>query len=189
MTYHFSFSSSFSKSNSSDDDDDKTKKTQFNFLALPITLTIISTSFPQKSYLSAVKVSDRKKTQKKTQEALTPEQLKQWSKNLPIVTNRIPYAGILSLKHEGKLKHLIKPPSVSFKQRAEPVLVVSEDSRVLRTVLPSIDSDSKFWDSWDKLKIESLCVNAFAPPIKRPEVPAPYLGVFVEGACVYVVMD
>lgn len=204
MAYHFSFGSSLypklpslkpklqnpfffssypsiscqiysSKSNSSDDDD-KAKKTHFNFVALPITLTIISTSFPQQSSLAAVKVSDRKKTQKKTQEALTPEQIKQWSKNLPIVTNRIPYTEILSLKHEGKLKHLIKPPSASLKQRAEPVLVVLEDSRVLRTVLPSIDSDRKFWDSWDELKIESLCVNAYTPPIKRPEVPSPYLG-------------
>lgn len=204
MAYHFSFGSSLypklpslkpklqnpfffssypsiscqiysSKSNSSDDDD-KAKKTHFNFVALPITLTIISTSFPQQSSLAAVKVSDRKKTQKKTQEALTPEQIKQWSKNLPIVTNRIPYTEILSLKHEGKLKHLIKPPSASLKQRAEPVLVVLEDSRVLRTVLPSIDSDRKFWDSWDELKIESFCVNAYTPPIKRPEVPSPYLG-------------
>ncbi|MBA0707377.1 hypothetical protein Golax_019426, partial [Gossypium laxum] len=204
MAYHFSFGSSFypklpslkpklqnpfffssypsiscqiysSKSNSSDDDD-KAKKTHFNFVVLPITLTIISTSFPQQSSLAAVKVSDRKKTQKKTQEALTPEQIKQWSKNLPIVTNRIPYTEILSLKHEGKLKHLIKPPSASLKQRAEPVLVVLEDSRVLRTVLPSMDSDRKFWDSWDELKIESLCVNAYTPPIKRPEVPSPYLG-------------
>ncbi|KAH1114082.1 hypothetical protein J1N35_007460 [Gossypium stocksii] len=204
MAYHFSFGSSLypklpslkpkpqnpfffscypsiscqiysSKSNSSDDDD-KTKKSHFNFVALPITLTIISTSFPQQSSLAAVKVSDRKKAQKKTQEALTPEQIKQWSKNLPIVTNRIPYTEILSLKHEGKLKHLIKPPSASLKQRAEPVLVVLEDSRVLRTVLPSIDSDRKFWDSWDELKIESLSVNAYTPPIKRPEVPSPYLG-------------
>ncbi|KAK8479338.1 hypothetical protein V6N13_063228 [Hibiscus sabdariffa] len=167
-----------SKSNSSDDDDDndKPKKTQFNFLALPVTLTIISTSFPLQSSLAAVKASDRKKTQKRAQEALTPEQLKQWSKNLPIVTNRIPYTEIISLKHEGKLKHLIKPPSASLKQRAEPVLVVLEDSRVLRTVLPSIDSDRKFWDSWVELKIESLCVNAYTPPIKRPEVPSPYLG-------------
>ncbi|XP_022715016.1 probable inactive ATP-dependent zinc metalloprotease FTSHI 2, chloroplastic [Durio zibethinus] len=200
MAYHFSFGSSLypkfpsltpksknpffsttypsiscqiysSKSNSSDSDD-KTKKIQFHFLALPITLTIISSSFPQKSSLAAVKVSDRKKTQKKTQEALTPGQLKQWSKNLPIVTSRIPYTEILSLKFEGKLKHLIKPPSASLKRRAEPVLVVLEDSRVLRTVLPSIDSDGKFWDSWDELKIESLCVNAYTPPIKRPEVPA-----------------
>ncbi|KAE8735695.1 putative Mavicyanin [Hibiscus syriacus] len=166
-----------SKRNSSDgDDDDKPKKTQFNFLALPITLTIISTSFPRQSSLAAVNVSDRKKTQKKAQEALTPEQLKQWSKNLPIVTNRIPYTEILSLKHEGKLKHLIKSPSASLKQRAEPVLLVLDDSRVLRTVLPSLISDGKFWDSWDELKIESLCVNAYTPPIKRPEVPSPYLG-------------
>lgn len=204
MAYHFSFGSSLypklpslkpksqnpfspsvypsiscqiSESSSSNDDDDKTKKTQFNFLALPITLAIISTSFPQKSSLAAaVKASDRKKTHKKTQEALTPEQLKQWSKDLPVVANRIPYTEILSLKHEGKLKHLIKLPSVSLKQRAEPILVVLEDSRVLRTVLPSIDSDRKFWDSWDELMLESLCVNAYTPPIKRPEVPAPYLG-------------
>ncbi|GLT33050.1 hypothetical protein SLA2020_076690 [Shorea laevis] len=160
---------------SEDSNDDKTRKTQFNFLIIPVTLTVFSTSLPQKS-LAAAKVSDRKRAQKKTQEALTPEQLKAWSKNLPNVSNRIPYTEILSLKNEGKLKHVIKPSNVGLRKLAEPVLVVVEDSRVLRTVLPSLESDRKFWDSWDKLKIDSLCVNAYSPPVKRPELPVPYLG-------------
>ncbi|GKV36652.1 hypothetical protein SLEP1_g44758 [Rubroshorea leprosula] len=160
---------------SEDSNDDKTRKTQFNFLIIPVSLTVFSTSLPQKS-LAAAKVSDRKRAQKKTQEALTPEQLKAWSKNLPNVSNRIPYTEILGLKNEGKLKHVIKPSNVGLRKLAEPVLVVVEDSRVLRTVLPSLESDRKFWDSWDKLKIDSLCVNAYSPPVKRPELPAPYLG-------------
>ncbi|GLU14455.1 hypothetical protein SLE2022_310230 [Rubroshorea leprosula] len=165
----------YSSNCSGDGNDDKTRKTQFNFLVIPVTLTVFSTSLPQKS-LAAAKVSDRKRAQKKTQEAVTPEQLKAWSKNLPNVSNRIPYTEILSLKNEGKLKHVIKPSNVALRKLAEPILVVVEDSRVLRTVLPSLESDRKFWDSWDKLKIDSLCVNAYSPPVKRPELPAPYLG-------------
>jgi hypothetical protein len=58
--------------------------------------------------------------------------------------------------------------------------VVLEDSRVLRTVLPSLDGNQRFWESWDELNIESQCVNAYTPPVKKPKLPAPYLG-FLEG--------
>ncbi|GAV77556.1 AAA domain-containing protein/Peptidase_M41 domain-containing protein [Cephalotus follicularis] len=157
------------------DDDDEQKKAHFNLLTIPITLTIISSSLPQPA-TAATKASVKKRSPKKTQEALTPEQLKSWTKNLPLVSNRIPYTDILSLNNEGKLKHVIKPPGTGLRQRSEPVLVVLEDSRVLRTVLPSLESDKRFWDSWDELKIDSICVNAYTPPIKKPEVPTPYLG-------------
>ncbi|CAD5323247.1 unnamed protein product [Arabidopsis thaliana] len=157
------------------DDNDKAKTNQVNLLAIPITLTIISASLAKPSF-AAAKVTERKRTQKKPQEALTLEQLKAWSKDLPVVSNRIPYTDILSLKAEGKLKHVIKPPNLSLRQKAEPVLVVLEDSRVLRTVLPSLEGNKRFWEQWDELGIDVQCVNAYTPPVKRPPVPSPYLG-------------
>ncbi|KAF5741663.1 Cell division protein ftsH putative isoform 1 [Tripterygium wilfordii] len=157
------------------DNDDKINKTQLDFLAIPITLFVVSTSLPQPA-LAAVK-TEKKRAQKKSQEALTPEQLKSWSQNLPIVSNRIPYSDILSLKEEGRLKHVVKPPGACLRERAEAVLVVvDDDKKVLRTVLPSIESDKRFWDLWDGSKIDAICVNAYTPPLKRPEVPKPYLG-------------
>lgn len=95
------------------------------------------------------------------------------------MTDRVPYTDILDLKREGKLKHVIKPPGgpgVGLRQRAEAVLVVLEDSRVLRTVVPSVERDRRFWEMWDELKIDSVCVNAYSPPVKGPELPVPYLG-------------
>lgn len=163
-----------------EDKNQNTRKTHLNVLTIPVTLTIISTSLAQKPSFAATTVtSDRKKkSQKRTQEAWTPGQVKRWSKDLPIVSDRIAYTEILSLKQEGKLKHVIKSPAGALKQKAEPVLVVLEDSRVLRTVLPSLDNNQRFWESWDELKIDSLCVNAYSPPVKKPEVPKPYLGFF-----------
>ncbi|KAG2305971.1 hypothetical protein Bca52824_025719 [Brassica carinata] len=156
--------------------DDDEEKPKINLLAaVPITLTVISASLPQPS-LAAKAVTERRKTQKKPQEALTPEQLKSWSRDLPLVSKRIPYTDILTLKSQGKLKHVIKPPSLTLRQKAEPVLVVLEDSHVLRTVLPSLDGNRRFWEKWDELKIDSACVNAYSPPVKKPPVPTPYLG-------------
>ncbi|CAH2053556.1 unnamed protein product [Thlaspi arvense] len=157
-------------------DNEKAKGSQVNLLAIPITLTVISASLAQPSLAAAAKVSERKKTQKKPQEALTLEQLKAWSKDLPVVSNRIPYTDILSLKAEGKLKHVIKPSGLSLRQQAEPVLVVLEDSQVLRTVLPSLEGNKRFWEQWDELGIDVACVNAYSPPVKIPPVPTPYLG-------------
>ncbi|GMN37161.1 hypothetical protein TIFTF001_006578 [Ficus carica] len=161
-------------------EDDRTKRTtQFDFLKLSVTLTVISASLPQsKPALAAVKERRRggKKPAAKKAEALSPEELKSWTQGLPPVSNRIPYTDVLELKEEGKLKHVIKPPGVDLRQRAEPVLVVVEDSRVLRTMLPSMDSDKKFWEDWEKLNIDSFCINAYTPPMKSPELPSPYLG-------------
>ncbi|XP_059643931.1 probable inactive ATP-dependent zinc metalloprotease FTSHI 2, chloroplastic [Cornus florida] len=155
------------------DEDSESRKNRLNFLKLSVTLTLVSASLPQPSL--AAKVSEKRRSAKKV-EALTPQELKSWSQGLPVVTNRMPYTEILNLKQEGKLKHIVKPPSVGLKQRPEVVLAVLEDSRVVRIVLPSIESDPKFWESWDELELDSVCVNAYTPPIKKPQIPSPYLG-------------
>lgn len=160
-------------SSSENDHESKSRKNHLNLLKLSATLTVISASLPQPSI--AAKVSEKKRSGKKT-EALTPQELKSWSQGLPVIGNRIPYTEILNLKREGKLKHIIKPPGVGLKQRPEVVLVVLDNSRVLRVVLPSLESDKLFWASWDELKIDSVCVNAYSPPLKKPEIPSPYLG-------------
>ncbi|CAN6892931.1 unnamed protein product [Brassica oleracea] len=162
---------SISCQNTNDPQDEE--KSKINLLAIPITLTLISASLPQPSLAAATKKRSQKK---KPREALTPEQLKSWSKDLPVVSKRIPYTDLLTLKSQGKLKHVIKPPSLTLRLKAEPVLVVLEDSHVLRTVLPSIDGNKRFWEQWDELKLDSVCVNAYSPPVKKPPVPSPYLG-------------
>ncbi|KAI7986601.1 hypothetical protein LOK49_LG14G01950 [Camellia lanceoleosa] len=155
------------------ENESKPKKIHLDILKLSVTLTVISASLPQPSI--AAKVSERKRSAKKT-EALSPGELKSWSQGLPVVSNRMPYSEILNLKREGKLKHIIKPPAVGLKQRPGVVLAVLEDSSVLRIVLPSLETDKKFWVSWDELGIDSICVNACTPPVKKPELPSPYLG-------------
>lgn len=92
------------------------------------------------------------------------------------MSNRIPYTQVLILKENTKLKHVIKAPNASLKQRPEAVLVVLDDNQVFRTVLPSLESNRRFWDSWDEFKIDALCVNAYSPPVRKPELPKPYLG-------------
>ncbi|KAK7271934.1 hypothetical protein RJT34_28214 [Clitoria ternatea] len=159
--------------NNDDNDNDKNRNNQFNFLNLSVTLTVISASLPQPAAAAAVKgkkKGPRKQSTKKL-EALSPEELKAWAEGLPVVSDRLPYSEVIELTKNGKLKHIIKPCSAKLRQRAEAVLVVLDDSRVLRTVLPSFVSHSKFWNSWDELKIDSLCVNAYSPPIKSPELP------------------
>ncbi|KAL4626046.1 hypothetical protein ACB092_05G067500 [Castanea dentata] len=163
-----------------DDDDDNYNKTKLNFLKLSITLTVVSASLShsQTSLAAAAvkKRSSKKTTSSKKPEPLSPQELKSWSHGLPTVSNRIPYTELLELSKQGKLKHVIKPSNSSIKNRAEPVLVVLDDSRVFRTVLPSLDIDGSFWKCWEESKLDSLCMNAYTPPVKNPEVPEPYLG-------------
>ncbi|KAI4355598.1 hypothetical protein L6164_004355 [Bauhinia variegata] len=162
------------------DGEERTRNTKLSFLKLSVTLTVISASLPQSIALAAPAVKEKKRGPKKSAikklEALSPEELKSWTQGLPPVTDRIPYTELLELKKEGKLKHIIKTAVAGLRQRSEPVLVVLDDSRVLRTVLPSVESHRKFWDMWDELKIDSLCINAFSPPVKSPDMPLPYLG-------------
>ncbi|WCJ40839.1 ATP-dependent zinc metalloprotease FtsH [Euphorbia peplus] len=161
-----------------DEKNNDSNKTHLNFLTLPITLTVISISLLSKPSFAAtaVKTTHKKKTPKKPPQELTPEQLKQWSKDLPIVGNRIPFTEILSYRESNRVKHVIRASKASLRERAEPVLVVLDDNRVFRSVLPSIGSSKWFWESWDELKIDALCVNAYDPPVKKPELPKPYLG-------------
>ncbi|KAJ4953893.1 hypothetical protein NE237_030725 [Protea cynaroides] len=160
-------------SNPEEENEGSTKKKGLSLLQYSVTLTVISASLPQAH--AAAKVSEKKRSAKKM-EALSPEELKSWSQGLPVVNDRIPYTEILNLKEEGKLKHIIKLSTASLKQRPDTVLVVLDDSRVVRTVLPSVQSDERFWESWAKLQLDSVCVNAYTPPIKKPEIPSPYLG-------------
>ncbi|KAJ9692298.1 hypothetical protein PVL29_011384 [Vitis rotundifolia] len=179
ISYHFSTSQP-QEYEDNDKESKKPKQNPCNLLNLSITLTIISASLPQPSLAAAAagKSAGKKRSSRKP-EALTPQELKSWTEGLPVVTDRVPYTDILDLKREGKLKHVIKPPGgpgVGLRQRAEAVLVVLEDSRVLRTVVPSVERDRRFWEMWDELKIDSVCVNAYSPPVKGPELPVPYLG-------------
>ncbi|GAB4842285.1 Probable inactive ATP-dependent zinc metalloprotease FTSHI 2, chloroplastic [Ancistrocladus abbreviatus] len=172
-TFHPKPSISCQFSDSSHNDGDKDKNNRLELLKLTVTLTVISASLPQPSL--AAKVAEKKRAAKKP-EAMTPEQLKSWSQGLPVVKDRIPYTDLLNLREEGKLKHVIKQPNAALRQGAEWVLVVLDDSRVLRTVLPSVEGNSRFWSRWEDLKIDDICVNAYTPPIKKPEVPSPFLG-------------
>ncbi|KAL9323085.1 hypothetical protein ACSQ67_011138 [Phaseolus vulgaris] len=170
-----------SDNDENNDDDNKTPNhNRFDILKLSVTLTVISATLPQAAAAAAAAVTKGKKRSSRKQsgkkpEALSPEELKTWSRGLPVVSDRLPYSEIIELKRDGKLKHIIKPTSAKLRQRSEAVLVVLDDSRVLRTVLPSVESHSSFWDSWDALKIDSVCVNAYTPPIKSPEWPTPLL--------------
>ncbi|KAI3671585.1 hypothetical protein L1987_87324 [Smallanthus sonchifolius] len=160
-------------SNLETEEESKHKINALNLLQLSVTLTIISASLPQP--VLAAKVAQKKRAPKKL-DALTPQEWKAWSQGLPVVANRIPYTDILDLKREGKLKHIIKPSGKGLKERPVVVFAVLEDSKVVRLVVPSIDSDKKFWKSWDELEIDSICVQAYTPPVKMPDVPRPFLG-------------
>lgn len=159
--------------NSETEEESKNKLNALNLLQISVTLTIIAASLPQP--VLAAKVSQRKRSPKKL-DALTPQEWKTWSQGLPIVANRIPYTDILNLKRDGKLKHIINPPGKGLKERPVVVLAVLEDSKVVRLVVPSIESDRKFWESWDELEIDLICVQAYTPPVKMPDVPRPFLG-------------
>ncbi|XP_058114716.1 probable inactive ATP-dependent zinc metalloprotease FTSHI 2, chloroplastic isoform X2 [Magnolia sinica] len=173
---HPPFSISCISDQSEPSDRRKPERNPSKLLELSVTLTIISSSLPLSPAIAAATRTTEKKRKSPKTEALSPEELKSWSRDLPTVADRIPYTEILNLKREGKLKHIIKLPSLNLKQRPDAILVVLDDSRVLRTVLPSVERDAKFWDAWDQLDLNSACVSAYTPPIKKPEVPSPYLG-------------
>lgn len=156
-----------------DTEESRLKRTPLELVKLSVTLTVVSASLPQTAF-AAPKVSEKKRMGKKTE--FTAEELEKWTKGLPVVSQRLAYSEILDLKRENKLKHIVKPSSAGLRQRPEVVLVVLEDNKVVRTVLPSIESDPKFWEDWKELKIDSLCMNAYSPSLKNPDIPKPYLG-------------
>ncbi|XP_072978375.1 probable inactive ATP-dependent zinc metalloprotease FTSHI 2, chloroplastic [Typha angustifolia] len=168
-----------SNESNEEEESDSKRSTSSRLLQLSVTLTVVSSSLPQSA--AQAKVAEKKRAGKRStaavDAALSAEDLKNWSRGLPTVGDRIPYTELLILKEEGKLKHIVKLPSSSLRQRADPVLVVLEDSRVFRAVLPTAERDAKFWENWDRMQLNSVCINAYTPPIKKPDVPAPYLGV------------
>lgn len=167
-------------------DDDKESKAikklnLVNLVNVSVTLTVISASLPQP--VLAAKVIQKKRSVKgsvkgsgKKVDVLTPEEWKTWSEGLPVVSNRIAYTELLNLRRDGKLKHVVKPSGKGLRERGVVVLAVLEDSKVVRVVVPSVESDEKFWKSWDELEIDSICVQAYTPPVKTPDVPRPVLG-------------
>ncbi|KAL8465957.1 hypothetical protein ACS0TY_035167 [Phlomoides rotata] len=157
-----------------DREDSRLKRTPLELVKLSVTLTVISASLPQAA-LAAPKASERKRMAKKT-EAFTAEELAKWTKGLPVVSQRLAYSEILNLKRENKLKHIVKPSNAGLRQRPEVVLVVLGDNKVVRTVLPSVESDPKFWEEWKELRIDSICMNAYSPSLRPPDIPKPYLG-------------
>ncbi|KAH6800509.1 AAA-type ATPase family protein [Perilla frutescens var. hirtella] len=155
-------------------EESRLKRTPLELVKCSVTLTLISASLPQAAS-AAPKVSEKKRLGKKT-ESLSPEELEKWTKGLPVVAQRLPYSELLDLKRENKVKHIVKPPNAALRRRPEVVLVVLEDNKVVRTVLPSAESDFKFWQEWDVMRIDSICMNAYSPSLKKPDIPEPYLG-------------
>lgn len=131
--------------------------------------------------LSAPNVPEKKRTpSSKSVETLSPQELKSWCGDLPTVNERIPYTDVMHLKEDGKLKHIVKLQSSDLKLRPDPILVVLNDSRVFRTTFPSVNRDKRFWSEWERLELNSICINAYTPPIKSPQLPMPLLGFLIK---------
>ncbi|MCO5570044.1 hypothetical protein L7F22_023758 [Adiantum nelumboides] len=120
-----------------------------------------------------LKVSEAGKMQKKQrQKNVTPvdERIK-WTQGLPMVQDKIAYTSILGLHEQRKVKHIIKHPHPALRSRPQVVLLVLDDDRVVRSVLPAFNRDEHFWNAWNALKLESFVINAFTPPAPKPEAP------------------
>ncbi|CAA0837280.1 AAA-type ATPase family protein [Striga hermonthica] len=159
--------------NVSVEEESKLKRTPLDLFKLSVTLTVVSASLPQPSS-AAPKVSKKRQSRKKT-EFLTPYELQKWWKGLPLVSHRLRYTEVLDLMRENKLKHIVKSSDGELKWRGGVVLVVFDDDKVFRAVLPSVESDPAFWEEWDELKIDGLCMNSYSPSVKNPNMPSPYL--------------
>lgn len=130
--------------------------------------------------LSASNISEKKRTLSRKRETLSPQELKSWCRDLPTINERIPYTDVLRLKEDGKLKYIVKLQSSDLKYRPDPVLVVLDDSRVFRTTFPSVNRDERFWSEWERLELNSVCINAYTPPVKPPQLPMPLLGFLIK---------
>ncbi|KAJ4749174.1 ATP-dependent zinc metalloprotease FtsH [Rhynchospora pubera] len=124
--------------------------------------------------------------QKQKQQGLSLDELTSWSHGLPQLPHLTPYAHIISLAQQGLLKHIVKlPSSHSGSHSGSPshlrtrshlvLLVLHHDSRVLKSLLPTLHRDPHFWAHWDTLALDALCVNAYTPPLKNFTPPHPYL--------------
>ncbi|KAI5072763.1 hypothetical protein GOP47_0012869 [Adiantum capillus-veneris] len=119
------------------------------------------------------KISETSKTKKKqTEKNVMPvEERIKWTQGLPLVQEKIAYTSILGLHEQRKIKHIIKHPHPALRSRPQVVLLVLDDNRVVRSVLPAFNRDEHFWNAWKTSKLESFVINAFTPPAPKPEAP------------------
>lgn len=154
----------------SQDNEERTRFRQdlFRVSEMAVTMTIVSLALPQAAAFADVAVKKRTKTAREV-EVMTPEDRAAWTQGLPFVQERIPYTDVLKLKSEDRLKYIIKHPKTLPKARPDVILLVLDDDRVVRTVLPAAERDKKFWDAWDKLGLDSSIMDAYSPPLPKPK--------------------
>ncbi|BBN14858.1 hypothetical protein MPTK1_6g15080 [Marchantia polymorpha subsp. ruderalis] len=148
-----------------------------NFAGLVLAVTALGFAIPAFT-ASANAAAAGGATKKKSKAAKAPkavptmslEERKEWTKDLPLVREQIPYSELLRLKEEGKVKHIVKHPLTNLKSIPDRVLVIMSDDRVVRTVLPASERDVKFWNMWDELKLADDVIDAYSPPLPGPVV-------------------
>lgn len=150
---------------------------------MAVTMTIVSLALPQAAAFADVVEKKRTKIARKVV-VMTPEERAAWTQGLPFVQERIPYTDVLKLKSEDRLKYIIKHPKTLPKARPDVILLVLDDDRVVRTVLPVAERDEKFWDAWDKLGLDSAIMDAYSPPLPKPKPQRSVLEYLVQMASV-----
>ncbi|KAL2622137.1 hypothetical protein R1flu_002342 [Riccia fluitans] len=144
-----------------------------NFSGLVLAITALGYAIPAFTATANAAATKKKARTPKAPKAvptMTIEERKEWTKNLPVVREQIPYSELLTLKEEGKVKHIIKHPLTKFKEIPDKVLVVMSDDRVVRTVLPPSERDARFWTVWDELRLEDNVIDAYSPAVPVPVV-------------------
>ncbi|KAL2633954.1 hypothetical protein R1flu_005433 [Riccia fluitans] len=144
-----------------------------NFSGLVLAITALGYTIPAFTATANAAATKKKARTPKAPKAvptMTIEERKEWTKNLPVVREQIPYSELLTLKEVGKVKHIIKHPLTKFKEIPDKVLVVMSDDRVVRTVLPPSERDARFWTLWDELRLEDNVIDAYSPAVPVPVV-------------------
>lgn len=130
---------------------------------------------PRKENEKVAAIKDLESSKKRSKTTKAPamplEERHEWTKGLPLVQQKIAYTEILGLQQEGKVKHIVKHPSLALKTKPQVVFVVLDDNRVVRTMLPTLDRDQRFWNTWNELNLESSVLNAFTPAPPTPDIP------------------
>eukprot|EP00897_Mesotaenium_endlicherianum_P004778 jgi/Mesen1/4328/ME000022S03620 len=104
-----------------------------------------------------------KKSKKAPKNVVTLQERYKWTSNLPAVQETVPYSQLLDLGRQGKIKHIIKHPEAKLKADVDKVLVVLEDDRVVRSVLPLPAGDPAFWPAWRRLRLDQKVIDAYSP--------------------------
>ncbi|KAL0397039.1 UNVERIFIED_CONTAM: putative inactive ATP-dependent zinc metalloprotease FTSHI 2, chloroplastic [Sesamum calycinum] len=146
------------------------------------------TLFPISCNLGKSRSGNRREVKEDKEESIfkrAPLNLLKFSVTLTVISVSLPQpclaaAKVSEKKRSGKRTEALTPEELrkwtqGLPVQPEVVLAVLEDNKVVRVVLPSVESDSKFWEEWDELQINGLCINAYSPPLKKPEIPKPYL--------------